>query len=246
MADDQAVRNRNRMLDPHNSAKFYSALPRQFNDHFLLTLALTHRSYLNENRSVIEDNERLEFLGDAILGYVVAEWLYNHFPEKNEGVLTKLRSSLVHTQQLAGFARSINLGSVLLLGRGEDQAGGRDRNAILCDAFEALIAAIYLNTDIQTVKEFIYPFLENEIHSILANHSEEDVKSRLQEWAQAQGFSSPVYVLTGEFGPDHDKVFTVKVVIDDNEIAEGSGGSKQLAEKSAAAAAILKIGIKEE
>ena len=109
-----------------------------------------------------------------------------------------------------------------------------------------MIAAIYLNTDIQTVKEFIYPFLENEIHSILANHSEEDVKSRLQEWAQAQGFSSPVYVLTGEFGPDHDKVFTVKVVIDDNEIAEGSGGSKQLAEKSAAAAAILKIGIKEE
>ncbi|NMC16298.1 MAG: ribonuclease III [Chloroflexi bacterium] len=233
------------MLDPRASAKFYDALPKQFKDNFLLTRALTHRSYLNENRSVLEDNERLEFLGDSILGYVVAEWLYNHFPEKNEGVLTKLRSALVHTQQLADFARKINLGYVLLLGHGEDQAGGRERNAILCDAFEALIAAIYLNTDLTTVKDFIYPFLEDQIHIILANHSEEDVKSQLQEWAQAQGFPSPVYLLTGEFGPDHEKVFSVKVLINDKEIAEGLGGSKQLAEKSAAAAAIRKIGIKE-
>src|SRR5690606_12053536 len=139
----------------------------------------------------------------------------------------------------------INLGSVLLLGHGEDQAGGRERNAILCDAFEALIAAIYLNTDIATVKEFIYLFIEAEIHTILANHSEEDVKSLLQEWAQAQGFQSPVYLLTGEFGPDHEKVFSVKVLINDEEIAEGMGGSKQHAEKSAAAAAITKIGIRE-
>ena len=234
------------MLDAHASAKFYNALPRQFNDNFLLTRALTHRSYLNENRSVLEDNERLEFLGDSILGYVVAEWLYNQFPEKNEGVLTKLRSALVHTQQLADFARKINLGSVLLLGHGEEQAGGRDRNAILCDAFEALIAAIYLNTDITTVKEFISPFIEAEIQKILANHSEEDVKSQLQEWAQAQGFASPVYLLTGEFGPDHEKVFSVKVLINDEELGEGMGGSKQLAEKSAAAAALSKIGIKEE
>lgn len=233
------------MLDPGASAKFYDALPKQFKDNFLLTRALTHRSYLNENRSVLEDNERLEFLGDSILGYVVAEWLYNQFPEKNEGVLTKLRSALVHTQQLADFARKINLGSVMLLGHGEDQAGGRERNAILCDAFEALIAAIYLNTDLTTVKDFIYPFLEDQIHIILANHSEEDVKSQLQEWAQAQGFPSPVYLLTGEFGPDHEKVFSVKVLINDKEIAEGLGGSKQLAEKSAAAAAIRKIGIKE-
>ncbi|MGV7975927.1 MAG: ribonuclease III [Anaerolineaceae bacterium] len=233
------------MLDPRASAKFYDALPKQFKDNFLLTRALTHRSYLNENRSVLEDNERLEFLGDSILGYVVAEWLYNQFPEKNEGVLTKLRSALVHTQQLADFARKINLGYVLLLGHGEDQAGGRERNAILCDAFEALIAAMYINTDINTVKEFIYPFIEAEIHTILANHSEEDVKSLLQEWAQAQGFPSPVYLLTGEFGPDHEKVFSVKVLINDKEIAEGLGGSKQLAEKSAAAAAIRKIGIKE-
>lgn len=233
------------MLDPRASAKFYDALPKELKDNFLLTRALTHRSYLNENRSVLEDNERLEFLGDSILGYVVAEWLYNHFPEKNEGVLTKLRSALVHTQQLADFARKINLGSVMLLGHGEDQAGGRERNAILCDAFEALIAAIYLNTDLTTVKDFIYPFLEDQIHIILANHSEEDVKSQLQEWAQAQGFPSPVYLLTGEFGPDHEKVFSVKVLINDKEIAEGLGGSKQLAEKSAAAAAIRKIGIKE-
>ena len=231
------------MLDPHASAKFYDALPMRFKDNFLLTRALTHRSYLNENRSVLEDNERLEFLGDSILGYVVAEWLYNNFPEKKEGVLTKLHSALVHTQQLADFAKKINLGSVMLLGRKKDQAGGRDRSAILCDAFEALIAAIYLDTDITTVKEFLYPFLKNEINTILANHSEEDVKSLLQEWAQSHGFSSPVYQLADEIGPDHAKTFVVKAVLDDKVLSTGSGPSKQHAEKAAAQESLKALGI---
>ena len=232
------------MLDPHASAKFYDALPMRFKDNFLLTRALTHRSYLNENRSVLEDNERLEFLGDSILGYVVAEWLYNNFSEKKEGVLTKLRSALVHTSSLL-ISRGDKFRLCDAARTGEDQRRPRSqRDPVRC--FEALIAAIYLDTDITTVKEFLYPFLKSEINTILANHSEEDVKSLLQEWAQAQGFPSPVYLLTGEFGPDHEKVFAVKVLINDEEIAEGIGGSKQLAEKSAAGAAILKIGLKEK
>ncbi|MFZ3070328.1 MAG: ribonuclease III [Anaerolineaceae bacterium] len=231
------------MTEPDARSRFYQNLPPAFNNHFLLTRALTHRSYINENRGILEDNERLEFLGDAILNQVVAEWLYHHFPEKQEGFLTKLRSALVHTKQLADFAREIDLGSVLLLGKGEDLAGGRNRNAILCDAFEALIAAIYLSTDMETVKGFFYPFIDREIQSILSNHSEEDSKSLLQEWAQAHGFQSPVYALTAESGPDHDKVFTIQVLINDEEVASGSGGSKQLAEKAAAVRAIKRLGI---
>lgn len=233
------------MLAKNTSTRFYQSLPANFTDEFLLTRALTHRSYLNENRSVLEDNERLEFLGDAILNYIVAEWLYHHFPEKKEGFLTKVRSALVHTEQLASFARKIDLGTVLLLGRGEEQAGGRERNAILCDTFEALVAAIYLATDIPTVKSFFYPLMENEINTILKNHTEEDPKSILQEWAQGQGFSSPTYQLIDETGPDHDKQFEVSVKINGQEVERGLGGSKQLAEKAAASAAIQKLDIQE-
>ncbi len=132
-----------------------------------MTRALTHRSYINENKHVLEDNERLEFLGDSILDFIVAEWLYNQFPEKKEGFLTKVRAALVHTQQLSEFARQIDLGQALLLGKGEDSAGGRDRDAILCDAFEALIAAIYIKTDIETTRKFLVPFLERESGKII-------------------------------------------------------------------------------
>ncbi len=245
MSDDQAALDWRHMLDKNASSRFYQSLPANFTDKFLLTRALTHRSYLNENRLVVEDNQRLEFLGDAILAYIVAEWLYNHFPEQKEGFLTKMRSALVHTEQLAFFARKIDLGSALLLGRGEEQAGGRDRTAILCDAFEALIAAIYLGTDIQTVKDFFYPMIESQIDTILQNHAEEDPKSILQEWSQAQGYASPVYILERENGPDHDKVFEVSVSVDGKELAQGAGGSKQLAEKAAASAAIRKLGLRE-
>jgi len=245
MSDDQADLDRRYMLDKHASNRFYESLPANFTNELLLTRALTHRSYLNENRDVLEDNQRLEFLGDAILAYIVAEWLYNRFPEKKEGFLTKMRSALVHTEQLAFFARKIDLGSALLLGKGEELAGGRDRTAILCDAFEALIAAIYLGTDIQTVKDFFYPMMESQIDLILESHAEEDPKSILQEWAQAQGYASPVYVLERESGPDHDKVFEVSVSVNGEQLAQGSGGSKQLAEKAAASAAMLKLGLRD-
>jgi len=209
----------------------------------MLTRALTHRSYINENKEVLEDNERLEFLGDSVLSFIVAEWLYHNFPEKDEGFLTKVRAALVHTQQLSSFARRIELGPALLLGRGEANAGGRNRDAILCDAFEALIATIYLECGMQTVKDFIIPLLESESEEILRSHSEEDVKSRLQEWAQAQGYAAPSYVLVDEYGPDHDKRFVVVAMINNEKVAQGRGSSKQLAEKSAAQNSIKKLGI---
>ena len=218
-------------------------LPENFSDIFMLTRALTHRSYMNENKDLLEDNERLEFLGDAILNFIVAEWLYNHYPEKQEGFLTKVRAALVHTQQLSAFARKIELGPAILVGRGEASTGGRDRDAILCDAFEALIAAMYLDTDIQTVKNFIVPLLETESSEILKSHAEEDVKSRLQEWAQAQGYASPIYVLVSESGPDHAKQFEVVALVNNRKIASGKGSSKQTAEKDAAVNSMKKLGI---
>ena len=148
------------MLEEKFTQVFFQKLPKEIKPNNLISVALTHTSFVNENRRLNQDNERLEFLGDAILNYIVAEWLYTHYPLEKEGFLTKLRSALVHTKKLAEFGRKIDLGSNLLLGKGEDQAGGRDKDAILCDAFEALVAAIYLSSDIQTVKAFVYPFLE--------------------------------------------------------------------------------------
>ncbi|NLW71685.1 MAG: ribonuclease III [Chloroflexi bacterium] len=231
-------------MTPTARSEFMSRLPANFTDTFLINRALTHRSYLNENRNAIEDNERLEFLGDAILGFLVAEWLYHTFPEKREGFLTKIRAALVHTEQLSDFARQINLGSVIKLGKGEQAAGGADRDAILCDAFEALIAAMYLDTDLDTVKGFVIPMIEREAAKIIENHSEEDVKSRLQEWAQGKGYLSPSYALVSETGPDHDKRFEVKVIINQQEIATGVGANKQMAEKAAAGAALSALNIR--
>lgn len=231
------------MIEPEALAKLREHLPNNFEDVSLINRAMTHRSYLNENRETLEDNERLEFLGDSILGFIVAEWLYNNYPEKDEGFLTKVRAALVHTQQFAMFARRLEIGSALLLGKGEENAGGRDRDAILCDAFEALIAAMYLDCGIETVKKFIVPMLEGESEHILLNHSEEDVKSKLQEWAQAKGYAAPSYQLIGESGPDHAKTFDVVAVINNNQIAKGKGSSKQLAEKDAALNSINKLGI---
>jgi ribonuclease-3 len=216
-----------------------------FENYFLLSRALTHRSYLNENKDAIEDNERLEFLGDAVLDFIVAEWLYNHYPEKPEGDLTRLRAALVHTDQLAKFAKEIKLGQALRLGRGEIQAGGRERLTLLCDAFEALIGALYLQGGIQAVNQFMMPLLENVVDEIFINHLDEDTKSRLQEWAQGNGYASPKYVLIGEEGPDHAKNFEMEVRIGKKPYGRGTGSSKQTAEKAAAREALMTLRILE-
>lgn len=225
---------------------FSERLSLPFEDTFLLSRALTHRSYLNENKDAIEDNERLEFLGDAVLDFIVAEWLYHQYPEKPEGDLTRLRAALVYTDQLASFARQISLGQALRLGRGEIQAGGRERPTLLCDAFEALVGALYLQGGIGTVKEFMVPLLSSVVDEIFKNHMDEDTKSRLQEWSQGNGFPSPKYVLIAEEGPDHNKTFEMEVRIGNNPYGRGIGSSKQSAEKAAAREALINIGVLEQ
>jgi len=225
--------------------QFSKRLNLPFENLFLLSRALTHRSYLNENKDAIEDNERLEFLGDAVLDFIVADWLYNHYPEKPEGDLTRLRAALVHTDQLANFAKQIDLGLALRLGRGEVQAGGRDRNSLLCDGFEALIGALFLHGGISDVNEFMIPLLKDSVDIIFKNHLADDTKSRLQEWAQGKGYTSPQYALISEEGPDHSKIFEMEVRIGRKPYGRGRGSSKQIAEKAAAREALSEIGILE-
>ncbi len=214
-----------------------------FSNMLLLGRALTHRSYLNEHPDAIEDNERLEFLGDAVLDFVVGAWLYNQYPEMPEGDLTRMRSALVHTEQLADLARSIEVGRAMRLGRGEQQAGGYERSGLLCDTFEAIIGALYLEKGIDGVLAFITPILAPTAEDILINHKDEDPKSKLQEWAQAKGFSAPQYGTRNSFGPDHSKRFEVDVFINGEIKGSGIGQSKHAATKQAALDALKKLGI---
>lgn len=229
-----------RQVIPQDYAKQLGIL---FQDPLLLTRALTHRSYLNENPESLEDNERLEFLGDAVLDFLVGAWLYNRFPEMPEGNLTRLRSALVRTENLAQFAEGINLGEVMLLGHGESEGGGRERPALLCATFEALIGAIYIDRGIGTVQEFIEPMLEKAAKFIVSGNKDRDPKSTLQEWAQSQGLGTPFYKTVSSSGPDHAKSFVVEVLIENEVQGSGIGHSKQTAAKIAAAQALKSLNI---
>jgi ribonuclease-3 len=225
--------------DPNDVAQ---RLGLYFDDPWLLRRALTHRSYINEHPEALEDNERLEFLGDAVLDFLVGAWLYNHFPEMSEGQLTRLRAALVGNDQLASFATQIQLGEFMLLGKGEDEGGGRMRSALLGCTFEALIGALFIDQSLEAVHEFFEPFLEEESQKILNGSGEQDVKSLLQEWSQSQGLGAPTYRTVGAFGPDHDKIFEVEVIIGGEVAGRGEGHSKQAAAKNAARAALGSIG----
>lgn len=207
----------------------------RFNDISLLLRALTHRSYLNENPGeALEDNERLEFLGDAVLDFVVGDYLYNHFPEMDEGGLTKLRAALVRTETLAKFARDLDLGLALRLGYGEAENNGRTRLANLCAGFEAVVGAIYLDQGLGRVATFMQRLLPDQLEQVLAGSLHKDAKSEFQIWAQGRFNVTPRYEQVGEFGPDHEKVFTVQVLLDDEIWGVGAGRSKQLAAQAAA------------
>ncbi len=212
-------------------------------DRRLFLRALTHRSHLNEHPDAVEDNERLEFLGDAVLDFLVGAWLYHHFPEMQEGELTKLRSALVRTEQLADFAQIIDLGRLMRLGRGEEDGGGRNRPPLLCATFEALIGAIYLQGGISSVQVFIQPFLEKAVYQILSERKDQDPKSILQEWAQANGFGPPTYRTISTSGPEHDKIFEIEVLVNHTVYGVGIGHSKQAATKAAARNAITALDI---
>jgi ribonuclease-3 len=208
----------------------------------LLRRALTHRSYLNEHPDTLEDNERLEYLGDAALDFITAAWLYNRYPEMDEGDLTRLRSELVRTEQLAIFARELNLGKILLLGKGEESSGGRERSALLCDAFEAFIGAVFLDAGLETVIKFMKPKLERAAELALQDETMLDPRSELQIWAQASIGQTPRYETLDSYGPDHEREFLVEVRIGDELSGQGQGRSKQEAAQSAAADALMKIG----
>jgi ribonuclease-3 len=210
-----------------------------FHDQSLLLRALTHASYLNENPACEwGDNERLEFLGDAVGNFISAEYLYHRFPQWEEGQLTSLRADLVCSETLAQFANKIGLGQHLFLGRGEEIGGGRTRMTLLGDAFEALLGAIYLDKGLEATRHFFLPFIESQWEAMAADERLRDAKSRLQEWAQATLHATPSYVTVQESGPDHAKQFTVQVLIQGQVYGQGFGRSKQAAEQKAARAAL--------
>lgn len=218
------------------------ALGLDFHDKSLLQRALTHRSYLNESPDYpYEDNERLEFLGDAVLDFVVGEYLYERFPDQDEGTLTSLRAALVCTQSLSQFADQMDLGDHLLLGRGEAEGSGRRRPAVLCGAFEALVGALYLDHDMERVRAFVIPVFEPALENILQNNLDKDPKSVLQELSQAYLGYTPRYQTVSTRGPDHDKRFTVAVMINGVTYGKGEGRSKQASAQAAAAEAIEQL-----
>jgi len=214
----------------------------EFRDPALLQQALTHTSYVNENRDVaLADNERLEYLGDAVLDFVVAEWLFREYPDMAEGDMTNLRARLVREDTLARLAQHINLGDHLLLGKGEDESGGRSRPHNLCAAFEALVGAVYLDGGLESVRAAFRPLLESELQGALQGQSARDPKSLLQEWVQGRYRVTPVYETVSEEGPDHAKAFTVQVLINGQVLGVGSGPSKQAAAQQAASAALRRL-----
>ena len=212
-----------------------------FKNLLLLSRALTHRSYVNEHREALEDNERLEFLGDAILDFVSGAWLYEHFPEMAEGELTRMRSVLVCTEQLAEFARAFDLSAAMRLGHGEDQAGGRQKDILLCATYEALIGALYLENDIAAVQRLVHPLLEQVSERSAFLSDVRDPKSRLQEWSQGKKLGIPKYIPIATSGPDHDRKFEVEAQINGKACGRGNGHNKQLAERAAAEAALSAI-----
>ena len=218
---------------------FQDALGITFNDQALLHQALTHRSFINEHiEEDVEDNERLEYLGDAILDFITADMLYRRFPTMSEGELTRLRAALVRTEALALLARDVQLGDVLIMGKGEARNGGRERDNILCDAFEAVIGAMYIDQGLEVVKEFVIPRLTARQKDVMEAAIAKDPRSQFQEWAQAVHALTPTYHTISADGPDHEKKFTVEVRVGDNAIVNGQGKSKRAAAQSAAQGAL--------
>ena len=213
-----------------------------FNEPSLLEQAVVHSSYINENPAfTLGHNERLEFLGDAILGYIAAEKLYQEFPDLTEGEMTKLRAALVRRDTLARMARGIRLGDFLLMGKGEEASGGRNKTPNLAGALEAVIAAVYLDRGVDIARELVLRLLDKEISKAISHGMSIDYKSRLQEIIQSRYQLAPVYRLVAEAGPDHDKTFTVDVMVGDSILGKGTGKSKKLAEKEAARLALDRL-----
>lgn len=211
-----------------------------FRDTALLQRALTHSSYANEAHTNDGDNERLEFLGDSVLGFITADYLFSHHQNFPEGELTKLRAYTVCEKSLFAFAKSIDLGKYLYLGKGEERTGGRTRPSLLSDAFEAVIAAIYLDGGLEEAKRFVLRFV---VPCAESKPAFKDYKTMLQEVVQQNQGETLEYVLVSETGPDHDKHFSIEVHLNSNVIGRGVGGSKKKAEQNAAKEALEMMGL---
>lgn len=213
-------------------------LPTFTNQNLIIT-ALTHRSALNENlSSATQSNERLEYLGDAVLELATTNFLFNKFPKEPEGTLTAYRSALVKTTTLAEVAKELSLGEKLYMSKGEENGGGRENIGLLANTVEAVIGAIYLDQGFDKVVEFLNAHLFVKFQQIFDQKLYKDAKSLLQEEVQAKGLETPAYQVIEEKGPDHDKIFTIDVLISGKNIARGQGKSKQLAQQAAATKAL--------
>ena len=214
----------------------------KFNNQKLFQQAFVHRSYLNESKVRMESNERLEFLGDSILSFVVSDYLFKHYPDFDEGILTNLRSLVVNTKSLAKLSRELKFGEQLLLSRGEEDSKGRENESILANTFEAVIGALFMDQGIDAVREFLHSILIPRIEEFVKRKVFKDPKSLLQEYVQSKKQNSPVYKVLHEEGPAHAKRFTIGVFIENEQIGEGAGKSKQDAEESAAEQALEHLG----
>jgi ribonuclease-3 len=223
--------------------EFEQAQGINFRDKELLQRAFVHRSYVNEQGEIegLKDNERLEFLGDSLLSYVVSEELYRRYPQYQEGQLTSIRSALVRRETLARLAQMMQMGEFLLLGHGEEESGGRSRTATLCAVFEAVVGAIYMDQDIEAVRGFVLPLMLAELERVEHSALEKDPKSRLQEYVQSTFNITPRYRMVEASGPDHAKTFVMKVLIGDKVYGAGIGHSKQEATQQAAAMALANL-----
>jgi len=222
--------------------KLTDALGAPFTDATLLQNALTHRSYVHEHyRATNEPNERLEFLGDSVLNMITAEYLYRTYPDYPEGQLTAMRAVLVRAATLAAWARHFNLGAYIKLGKGEERSGGRERDALLADTFEAVMAAIYLDQGLAAVRQVLLPLLETHAHTLEHGDVLQDSRSRLQERVQAERNQTPHYHTVSAEGPDHHRVFTVEVFAGEEQLGVGTGASKQAAAQEAARVALMAI-----
>lgn len=203
--------------------------------------AVTHSSYANEAKLEVGDYERLEFLGDAVLDFLSAFWLYHHFPTMSEGELTRIRSALVRTETLAALSRKVGLGDILRVGKGESRSGGRERETILCGAFEALVGAITIDSSVYTAYAFLEPFFKRQAGKVRERSENTDSKSLFQEWAQSALGQTPTYKVVAEEGPDHDRHYTVAVLLGEQEHGRGAGSSKQVAAQEAARNALERV-----
>jgi ribonuclease-3 len=210
----------------------------EFKNKKLLEQAFIHRSYLNETKEELSSNERLEFLGDSIISFVVSQYLFSNFPQFNEGALTNIRSLMVNTKSLANIAKELEFGDLLKLSKGEEESKGRQNQSLLADCFEAFVGALFIDQGIEATSKFLGKALLPKAETIVQNKSFKDPKSLLQEFVQSRRKNSPLYKVLGEFGPAHAKRFRIGTYVDGKIVSEGEGKSKKDAEEDAAQKAL--------